>query len=221
MTDRSGDPRERELKFDLGDEAAARRLEAALPPALGGRRQVNRFFDTPAGELRRRHLALRLRGEWDLGPSRAEPSPDRPDGDRPDRVILSLKGPRAGEGAFHDRPELQAELPSEAWSRSELDASALPAAWLSRLPELRAPLVEIASFVNVRRAHPLTPRWRAEVDRTEFGDGRRAWELEVEIGAADDPEAARRLVLDLLARAGVPARPQPRSKLERALRIGE
>ena len=57
MTDRSGDPRERELKFDLGDEAAARRLEAALPPALGGRRQVNRFFDTPAGELRRRHLA--------------------------------------------------------------------------------------------------------------------------------------------------------------------
>lgn len=216
MTDRPGDPRERELKFDLGDEAAARRLEAALPPAPGGRRQVNRFFDTPDGELRRRRLALRLRGEWDLGPSRAEPSPDRPD-----RVILSLKGPRAGEGAFHDRPELQAELPPEAWGWRELDVAALPTAWLSRLPELRAPLVETARFANVRRAHPLTTRWRAEIDRTEFGDGRRAWELEVEIGAADDPETARRLVLDLLETAGVPARPQPRSKLERALGIGE
>lgn len=216
MTDRAGHPRERELKYDLGDEGATRRLEAALPPALSGRHQVNRFFDTPGGALRRRGLALRLRGEWDLGPSPVDLSPDRPD-----RVILSLKGPRAGEGAFHDRPELQAELPREAWSWRQLDAAALPAAWLSSLPEPRAPLVEAARFSNVRRAHPLTPRLRAEVDRTEFGDGRRAWELEVEIGAADDPEAARRLVCDLLARAGVPARPQPRSKLERALRIGE
>jgi hypothetical protein len=219
MTDRAGDPRERELKFDLGDEAAARRLEAVLPPALGGRRQVNRFFDTPAGELRRRCLALRLRGEWDLGPPHAGLSPDHPG--PPDRAILSLKGPRAGEGAFHDRPELQVELPPAAWGWRELDASALPVAWRSRLPELRAPLLETARFANVRRAHPLTPRWRAEVDRTEFGDGRRAWELEVEIGAADDPEAARRLVLDLLEKAGVPPRPQTRSKLERALRIGE
>lgn len=212
--------RERELKYDLGGEVAARRLEAQLGAATGGRLQANRFFDAADRRLRARLWALRLRAEWETGP-RGEPAgggavPGRP----PDRVILSLKGPREGSGAFHDRREEQAARDAAFWGRTALAAADLPAGWRALLPSLPERLEEFARFTNLRRTCRLTDAWRAEIDRTVFGDGRRAWELEVEIGAGDDPAAARAVVEALLARAGVPIVPQGASKLERALAGG-
>jgi hypothetical protein len=211
--------RERELKYDLGDEAATRRLEALLGPAPGGRLQVNRFFDTPDGRLRARLWALRLRAEWVVGGEVDLPgdgaAPDR----APDRVILGLKGAREGSGAFHDRQEEELERGADFWARGALAGDDLPAPWRVLLPPLREALVERARFANLRRAYPLTGAWRAEVDRTLFGGGRRAWEVEVEIGMDDDPEVARADLEALLARAGVSVVPQGKSKLERALAV--
>jgi len=215
--------RERELKYDLGSEAATRRVEALLGPAPGGRLQVNRFFDTPDGRLRARLWALRLRAEWEVGGDVDLPgdgaAPDR----APDRVILGLKGAREGSGAFHDRQEEERDRGADFWARGVLAGEDLPGAWRALLPPLPpspgGALVERARFTNLRRACPLTGAWRAEVDRTLFGDGRRAWEVEVEIGIDDDPEAARTELEALLARAGVPAVPQGKSKLERALAV--
>lgn len=214
--------RERELKYDLGSEAATRRAEALLGPAPGGRLQVNRFFDTADGRLRARLWAVRLRAEWALGGDVDSPgdgtAPDR----APDRVILGLKGAREGSGAFHDRQEEEREREAAFWARGVLAIEDLPAPWralLPPLPPLREALVERARFVNLRRTYPLTGGWRAEVDRTLFGDGRRAWEVEVEIGPDDDPEAARAALEALIARTGAPVVPQGKSKLERALAV--
>ena len=211
--------RERELKYDLGGEAATRRVDALLGPTPGGRLQVNRFFDTTDGWLRGRLWALRLRAEWEAGGDVDLPgdgaAPDR----APDRVILGLKGAREGSGAFHDRQEEELERGADFWARGALAGDDLPAPWRALLPPLGEALVERARFTNLRRAYPLTGAWRAEVDRTLFGDGRRAWEVEVEIGIDDDPETARAVLEALLARAGVPAVPQGKSKLERALAV--
>ncbi len=226
--------RERELKYDLGDEQATRRLEAALGRAGGARWQESRFFDSADGALGRRLWALRLRGEWLLPPDAAGDAGETPGGP-PDRMILSLKGAREGAGAFHDRAELQMELPPAAWSSPGASLAALPPEWRALLAAdgvsgageaekaggEGAGLAEFARFANLRRAFPLPPCWTAEVDRTLFGDGRRAWEVEVEIGPDDDPVRMRARVEDLLARAGIPARPQERSKLERARRAGD
>jgi len=212
--------RERELKFDLASEAATARLEALLGDPVGGRLQVNRFFDAADGRLRRGLWALRLRGGWEVGGPTALADGGQPPGRPPDQVILSLKGAREGSGAFHDRREEQVALPARFWGRAALAADDLPPPWRALLPALPAlpeRLAEFARFTNLRRAFRLTDAWRAEVDRTRFGNGRRAWELEVEIGAADDPDAARAAVEALLGRAGVAVRPQGKSKLERAL----
>ncbi len=212
-------PRERELKYDLGDEESARRIETLLPDPAAARWQVNRFFDTPAGDLRRRRCALRLRAEWRL--QRPDEEPAGP----PAGLVLSLKGPRRGGGDLHDREEREAAAPLELWSQRSLVPADLPAAWRARLPRAAvrggAPLIEIACFENLRRTHPLPPAWQVEIDRTFFGGGRRAWEIEMEIGAAAEAEAAQAALLALLARAGVAAQPQGRSKLERALASGD
>ncbi len=212
-------PRERELKYDLRDEAATRRVEHALAPPVSARRQENRFFDTPARDLRRARWALRLRAEWDVAPGDdpGDPgtaaAPEAP----PARVILSLKGAREGSGAFHDRREEQRELAPQAWNDPAAAAADLPAPWLALLPPLAGGLVEVARFRNLRRAHPLRGAWRVEVDRTLYADGRAAWELELEIGESDDPAVAAAALAELFARAGVAPQPQERSKLQRAL----
>ena len=206
--------KEREFKFDLVGEAQARRLEVALGAAIGARLQVNRFFDTPARDLRRARWALRLRGEWRVAPE-APPvaaPPPRP----PDRVILSVKGARRGTGAFHDRLEEQAFLAPEEWVAPGL-AVTPPPGWADVLPPLTGPLAEILRFTNLRRAFPVAGRWRAEIDRTLFADGRRAWELELEIGSQDDPGDAEAALARLCSAAGIGLRPQEKSKLERAL----
>lgn len=209
--------RERELKHDLGDEAATGRLEALLGEPLGGRLQVNRFFDAPDGRLRRGLWAVRLRAGWEVGGGSPLPAGGAPPARSPDQVVLSLKGAREGGGAFHDRREEQVARGGDFWARTALKPEDLPADWRGLLPPLTGLLPECARFANLRRIYRLTDAWRAEVDRTLFEDGRRAWELEVEIGGADDPEAARARVEALLARAGVAIRPQGKSKLQRAL----
>lgn len=232
--------RERELKFDLGDQETARRLEALLLgkgsplPMRRARWQVNRFFDTDDRSLRRARLALRLRGEWTLAADEIA-DPDAPSttprlSERaPDRLILSLKGPRAGQDGFHDREELQTEAPPHLWQRPSLPLDSLPDRWRDRLPltargepglaaqRRLLELKEVARFANLRQTLPLAARWRAEIDRTWFGDGRRAWELEVEIGPGEDPDGVRTALADLLRDEDIVLKPQERSKLERAL----
>ena len=95
-------PREIELKFRVDDSAD---LRAALRRAgvawQAARFEINRMFDTPAGDLRRRDCGLRLRTAWELptGPA-GHASPPAP------QATLTYKGPRDG-GAVKSREEIE------------------------------------------------------------------------------------------------------------------
>ncbi len=210
-----------EFKLSLPDEEACERLLALLPPSIREAApvlQVNHFFDTSSGELRKCELALRLRSEGD-------------------RYMLALKGPRAGAaGALHARPEEEVEIPAPeatailGGARSPLEAlhERLPDSELvqSALALVGSrPLSHLGAFRNERRRiGPVTPigPGRAdalvfELDRTLFPGERLEHELEVEVEAADAPAIEAELRA-LFRRADIEWRPAA-SKAERFFRI--
>jgi cellulose biosynthesis protein BcsQ/uncharacterized protein YjbK len=203
--------REVEFKLPLAGEAQLAALLAALPasaPAPGPEReQLNHFFDTPRGELRRAGLALRLREEAG-------------------RFRLTAKGPSAAAGALTDRAEDEVTLDG-GWAFEVLAGQRSPLEVLrARLPA-GTPLVDAlqravgkrslaraGSFRNLRReVGPLElPRAGAapvrvtlELDRSEFPGGRVEHEVEVEVAAAD-AAAVEGAMREWLGRAGVPWR---------------
>jgi len=213
--------REVEFKLALGGEADVAALLAALPagspPPGPAREQLNHFFDTPGGALRRARLALRLREEAG-------------------RFRLTAKGPAAAtaDEALADRPEEEVSLDA-TWAfdllgerRSALEV--LVARLGPRHPPLvdellRAagdrPLRRVASFRNERRQlGPLElpgadgpVSLTLELDRSEFPGGRVDHEVEAEVVPAQ-AEAARAALASLFSRAGLPWQTAP-SKAER------
>ncbi len=205
--------REVEFKLPLSGEAELAALLAALPAGAPepspAREQINHFFDTPRGDLRRAGLALRLREEAG-------------------RFRLTGKGPPAAgaSSALTDRAEDEVTLDAGwafevlAGQRPPLDVlrARLPAGTplldaLDRAAGKR-PLARAGSFRNLRRelgplelprAGAAPVRVTLELDRSEFPGGRVEHEVEVEVPAADAPavEAALR---EWLGRAGVPWR---------------
>ena len=212
--------REVELKLALAGEDALTALLSALPadaPApLPPHEQLNHFFDTARGELRRAGLALRLREESG-------------------RFALTAKGPSAPDanGPLTDRAEEQVALDA-SWAfevlgglRSPLDvlASRLGVGRVPLLDALRQaagrrPLVRVGTFRNLRRIlgpvslptgdEPGSPpvALTLELDRSEFPGGRVDHEVEVEVPPELAP-AAERALRTLCARAGVPWRGAP------------
>lgn len=204
--------REIEFKLPLASEAELAALLAALPagaPTPGPEReQLNHFFDTPRGELRRAGLALRLREEAG-------------------RFRLTAKGPPVADaGALTERAEDEVTLDGGwafevlAGQRSPLDvlrtrlAAGTPLLDALQRAAGKRPLARLGSFRNLRRelgpvdlpragAEPV--RVTLELDRSEFPGGRVDHEVEVEVAAADAPavEAALR---EWLGRAGLPWR---------------
>lgn len=202
---------ERELKLGIPDEAALRALvEAAGGRALDPVDQINHFFDTRDGGLRRRRIGLRIRHESD-------------------RYRLTLKGPTASaeDPRLSERAELEVEIDrarAHAVLRGALPVSALldlldPSARRAGLESLldevhevtaQAPLAHIGSFGNVRIpvetrlevdgvAHPV----RLEFDRTEFAPGDLRCEVELEV-EEDAPVAGLGAALEaLFERVGV------------------
>lgn len=185
---------EREFKLRIPDEQAwcallARLGGAAREPVL----QVNHFFDTAGGALRRARIALRLREESGA-------------------ATLTLKGPArgahaheelAGGGVLAERPEEELTLTAEAAHAvlagercplEHLGASALGASALvlrARAAAAGAPARRLGAFENERlRVGPLAfppgapgPGLVFELDRTHFPGGIVERELELELPA--------------------------------------
>ncbi len=203
--------REIEFKLALSDQAALEALAAAAERRGARRsgpvRQVNHFFDTPAGDLRRRGLVVRLR-------------------DEEERWFASIKGPRSAsaDAHVHDRPEAEEELAApagrETVQRGTLELSTLET-WLGASSALVAEVREtlggarelalVGSFQNDRlRVGPLFVEGSGELvlelDRTELPGGRVDHELELEVEESLQDEG-RALLDDLLAEARVAGRP--------------
>lgn len=228
---------ETELKLLLPDEAAWRRIRAALGP---GRVvvQINHFFDCAEGAFAAARIAVRLRSEGQ-------------------RNRLTLKGDEleAAGGALSRRIELETDI-----TKDELEAAVeggfdlLP--WLVRFeagelgeippPELRSFLDRVralspgrrltrqAGFSNRRerlqvelRDHDGVFAIELDLDETRFSANRVDYELEVELDVAparaeprnrnpDEIERALRRWLRELAGIAVESAP---SKLERLLAL--
>ncbi len=195
----SGDGKEIEFKLGVADADALRRVAAAAE-ARGARarpavRQVNHFFDTPDGALRRGDRTLRLREEAG-------------------RFLVTYKGAKE-EGAdarLHARAEEELEI-GAAEARRLLDGELSPLSLFdSGLPVIAALRAELGgrelahtgSFANERaRVGPLVlagAEVELELDRTELPGDRVDCEVELELPAGLEDEG-RRLLDELFAAA--------------------
>ncbi len=213
--------REVEFKLVLRDDADVSALLAALPadgpPPGPASEQLNHYFDTAGGALRRARLLLRLREEGC-------------------RFTLTAKGPAAegADPALADRAEVEASLDA-AWSFDLLGEQRSPLEVLAaRLQPRRPPLLDdlaraagarplrrVATLRNLRRrVGPLALPGRdgpvkltLELDTSEFPGGRIEREVEAEVPGAQ-AAAAQDALGALFARAGLPWQTAP-SKAER------
>ncbi len=212
---------EREFKLRLPSAAAALALRCELGgPAAEPSLQINHFFDTPARDLGRARIGLRLREEGGA-------------------ASLTLKGPGPSDGgALASRPEeelaldpgtARALLAGERSPLAVLAASALgTSALVRRARELvgnAGALVRLGAFENERvRVGPLRfppgsagPPLVFEFDRTTFPGEQVEHELELELPEGADADEIERALAALLARVAVPLEPAP-SKAVRFLR---
>ncbi len=196
---------ERELKLAL-TETQARRLEQRLGPPDRVTRQLNHYFDTPDGALRRAQCGLRLRSEDDQ------------------RYLLTLKGPSRSDAGLVERFEAECELTRDeagALLADGIDVArtrlALPQPLATHAGGMHC--VQLGALENERRSWQLSAFGLVlEIDRTRHADGTLECELELEFDAPAGSEAAALAwVRRQLADAGVPWRPQTRSKLQRFL----
>jgi hypothetical protein len=229
-----GPPLEIEVKLGLPSGPAHDRLLAALQAAgaeVESRRQINRFYDGPGGEISAARIALRVREETTDRSADARSAPGRP------RCVMTLKAGGALEGAVHERTEWEAEIsPTLAEVEAEpgllLSLPVGPSAELRRLVPVLDRLVGLGGFENERTVVPVSLEIRDEsgrpqavptlweLDRITFIPGPVEYELEVEM-----PRAARVLALSApalesavrarLAQLGVPWVAQPLSKYAR------
>lgn len=191
---------ETELKFLLPDEDAFRRVQAALGPARATQ-QVNHFLDCEDGALRRARIGVRLRSE---GGNRL--------------LTVKSDALDTSHDALSQRIELERSLSSETFEAALTQGlDLLP--WLEHFeaemategptpPALRPFLARLmalcrdqklrrrAGFTNFRQAARATlcdERGAFDVelllDETRLPGDRIDYELEVELGAADEPPA--------------------------------
>lgn len=194
-------PLEQELKLALLDPDALPRLLAALPVAEGVWEQANLYLIEPDAPLERARIMVRVRSE----------ARDR----EAARHVLTVKaGSRVVDG-FFVAEEREAALTDAERAAIVADPGALlelalgPARWLVEQGVGR--LVALGGMQN--RRHVVHHRgFVLEVDRTEFPGGVIEAEVEVE---TDRPEAARAVVLEVAATAGVELRPQTLGKFTR------
>ena len=202
-------PLEQEFKFALSETEFAR-LQAALDPAERVLLQENHYFDTAAGALRARGYGLRLRIENGA------------------RRVLTLKGPpRESRGersrGMHQREEIEMEIPPETTAALLAESPRLDALGLDLPAGIREALgperlVALGRTDTRRSVHQQTlpgcGTVEMELDEVRFAGGETEYELEVEwLGnrAAELDHALHTFLKGL----GIPARPQPESKLAR------
>ncbi len=194
-------PVEQELKLALLDPGALPRLLAALPAPEGVWEQENLYLIEPDAPPERARIMVRVRSEArDLEAAR--------------HVLTVKAGARALDG-FFVAEEREAVLTEAERLAILADPGALlglalgPAQWL--VDQGVGRLVALGGMQN--RRHVVHHRgFVLEVDRTEFPGGVVEAEVEVE---TDRPEAARAVVLEVAAAAGVELRAQTLGKFTR------
>jgi uncharacterized protein YjbK len=200
-------PREKELKLRLKSREDYDKLLAARELVSGGalESQENHYFDTAGRDLLRAGAMLRLRLSGKLW------------------LTFKQGGDRPRQAGYFDVLELEVEvergLLEEAIRRPAalLEHPSAPAREVRR----RFGHVELTHLGSLRNERLRCARlpYLLEIDRLSFPGGGEAYEIEIE---TEDPEGARRWIETELARRGIAAEPQERTKLEELLgREGE
>ncbi len=189
-------PMESELKLEL-DAAAYQALMALRSPGTEPVEQINTFYDSDAGDLRRLGWALRLRREGA-------------------RAWLTVKGaPVRCDGGYFVRPEIEAEISGEeaAGLARGFRLAACPQApvrdLLARTGDLE--VAPFCAFVNYRTRVSRGP-WTFDLDRTLVG-GQALHELEMEA------EGEGLDLQEWLRSQGCRFRPSGRTKLAFAMAV--
>jgi inorganic triphosphatase YgiF len=180
---------ERELKLDILLDEPAEAMERLFGRPVQVLEQLNRYYvpASPAG------VVLRLREEGG-------------------GLILTVKGggQATPEGVFV-RQEHEQVIPSEwlPWIAEDQGRKLIAAAGLGGI--LSAPLAYAGQNRNTRRVFRFR-QWEVLLDTTDYPDGRRFHEIEVE---HDRPEDARADLTAALDGAGIPWRPAHHGKFAR------
>ena len=193
------EPRELELKYHFeGREDYLRMIErcaAAAPP--GQEAQDNYYFDTPSYDLARSQGMLRLRSKG--------------------IVILGFKKGReqAGSPGYFDVIEVECEISEELFKEALRAPSILYGQALEPMRVLKKHYGElelglIGQLNTIRRRRALGG-YLLEQDEVTYADGGKSYEVEIE---TEDPEGARRALMDQLESLSVKAAPQHLSKLQ-------
>jgi inorganic triphosphatase YgiF len=173
-----------EIKIALPGEGAWGALGRHLGKLAAGRQsstfQENRFYDTPDGALATMGWRFRVRLEWDGG---------KKTNSRPDRVLLTLKGPSKEKGGAVSRPEREQEV-----AANRVDELLAGEVTIGELAEDFAvgplgesglgDLAQLVTFTNLRRTFEIElggSKLELELDRTDFGKGVVHHELEAEL----------------------------------------
>ena len=205
---------ERELKLDLDTASNHARLEKRLRrlPFLGVKEQLNVFFDTKDARLRSQKLALRLRQEVE-------------------KFLLTAKGGKLQTGDLAVRPEIECEISvAEGLSllqktKSIADLSNPPLTWIEKQTKHSRKdlsLQEILRFTNQRQCFLLEQDDLSlvlELDRTDYGNGIQAFELEVEFQNLGEYLSAKAILQNIFNEENLPWKISAQSKYARALQI--
>jgi uncharacterized protein YjbK len=199
---------EEELKLRLLGDRPIERIVAAAGGARGvTTRQVNTYFDAPDHPLHQARFMVRLRED---------------DG----RSYVTLKGPGVSHGSVASRPEEEVEI-EPGMARQILEGAISPLVPLESGNERRQALVgairsalgglglvPIGSVENVRTRLPVrlvaggeSADVVLELDVTTFPGGLVHHEVEAELPQGVSASTVETGVRELLARAGVEARP--------------
>ena len=194
-----------ELKYDLGDEAAYRKLLTSLGPADEELRQRNVYFD--GGDT---DGVLRLRSETNGKTGEVE-------------LFLTYKHrtaePSESGNAYFKVEEYEVEIGEADWQaiyQGQIGESLWDLEPLARLAEKngRDALPSVGEMENLRLVYSgiLPDGAVAEIDRTRFPGNREDFELEVE---TENPDPVIAWLSQRFAELGLELRPQAKTKYGR------
>lgn len=203
---------EAELKLNLKSKENFRKLAFFLKCAGKFSLQKNYFFDTKDRLLRQHKLALRIREDNNC-------------------FYLTAKGPRKESDTLHIREEhecLIQELEAKSIISNTSNISGLnyePLSWLES--ELNKKLKELNFIVFVSFSNKRYKRYYVingkklffELDETEFANGSRSYELEIEFNDEEEYKSYQESIKNIFKELNIEWTISTVSKLEQAINL--
>ena len=203
---------EREIKLRLENEESYQCLWKALPRYDSRVSQENQFYDTMDCALQKHKLACRIREESG-------------------KKTLTVKTGNTGKGAISIRNEWECSIENqeaEVFLKGPLPESVLNLVPMQKLQENLDVDIKTMSFQltcqfsNLRRRIPVLiegKEYQLELDETDFGNGHKRYELEVEFQNMQESKILIEYLKNLFLMNVLPWLPETVSKYACALSL--